>query len=356
MHDLLRHKRGIRRALRAWYAREKRDLPWRDAKDPYVVWLSEIMLQQTRVDQGTPYILRFIDQFPNVQTLAAAPEDAVLKAWEGLGYYTRARNLHKAARVIAHDRAGTFPVNADDWQTLPGVGRYTAGAVASIAYGEPVPVLDGNVKRVLARLTDLPDSIDDAAVTDDLWDLAGELVRGKSPGDFNQALMELGANVCTPRRPTCDACPLTRYCAAFATGTQEQRPVRRAKKPVPHKEIVVAVIKRNGRYLIGKRPANGLLGGLWEFPGGKVDRAEDHARALIREVREELALHVTVGGLIACVTHAYTHFRVTLNVYACRAPHGTPQPNTHTQLRWVRNSEFTHYAFPKANHKFLHLL
>ena len=356
MHDLLRHKRGIRRALLAWYAREKRDLPWRDAKDPYVVWLSEIMLQQTRVDQGTPYILRFIKRFPNVLTLANAPQDAVLKAWEGLGYYTRARNLHKAARIIAFDRAGEFPTTANDWQSLPGVGRYTAGAVASIAYDEAVPVLDGNVKRVLARLIDLAECIDDAEVTDRLWDLAADLVRGKSPGDFNQALMELGANVCTPRRPACDACPLTRYCAAYAAATQEQRPVRREKKPVPHKEIVVAVIKRNGRYLIGRRPENGLLGGLWEFPGGKVDRGEDHTRALTREVREELALDVTVGGLVASVTHAYTHFRVTLNVYACHAAHGTPRPNTHTELRWVRKVDFPDFAFPKANHKFLHLL
>ncbi|MEX2015258.1 MAG: A/G-specific adenine glycosylase [Candidatus Hydrogenedentales bacterium] len=356
MHDVLRHKRGIRRALLAWYGREKRTLPWRDAADPYVVWLSEVMLQQTRVEQGTPYIVRFVKQFPDVQALAAASEDAVLKAWEGLGYYSRARNLHKAARVIAHDRAGAFPATAEDWQTLPGVGRYTAGAVASIAYGERAPVLDGNVKRVLARLTDLSDPVDDAAVTDSLWDLAGELVRGKSPGDFNQAIMELGANVCTPRRPACEACPLTRYCAAYAAGTQEQRPVRREKKPVPHKEIVVAVIKRNGRYLIGKRPPNGLLGGLWEFPGGKVNPGEDHPLALMREVREELNLGVRVGGLIACVSHAYTHFRVTLNVYACSAPEGTPQPSAHTELRWVRKSEFSDFAFPKANHKFLHLL
>lgn len=353
---LLARKIPFRRALLAWYRREKRDLFWRGTLDPYVVWVVEIMLQQTRVDQGGPYIKRFLDAFPTVQELARATPDRVLKLWEGLGYYTRARNLHKAAKIIADERGGRFPETAEDWQQLPGVGRYTAGAIASIAFGEVAPVLDGNVKRVLARVADLDASIDDGTVTKQLWALAALLVRGKSPGDFNQAMMELGANVCAPRGPSCDACPVSKFCLAFERDTQSQRPVRKPKKAVPHYEIVVAAIKKNGRYLLGKRPPEGLLGGLWEFPGGKVKLGESHAAALRREANEELGVTLQVGGFIASVNHAYSHFKVTLNVYACTLRSGEPSPRAHTELKWVRPADFPRYAFPKANHKFLGLL
>ena len=279
---LIERKTLFRRALLKWYRREKRDLFWRGTSDPYAVWVVEIILQQTRVEQGGPYIKRFLAAFPTVQDLARATPDRVLKLWEGLGYYTRARNLHKAAKIIADERSGRFPETAEDWQQLPGVGRYTAGAIASIAFGESAPVLDGNVKRVLARLIDLDASIDDGAVTENLWALAALFVRGKLPGDFNQAMMELGANVCTPRAPACEVCPVSKFCFAFERGTQSQRPVRKPKKAVPHYEIVVAAIKKNGRYLLGKRPPEGLLGGLWEFPGGKVKPGETHAAALRR--------------------------------------------------------------------------
>jgi len=198
--------------------------------------------------------------------------------------------------------------------------------------------------------------VDDGPTTRDLWEVAGRLVRGKSPGDFNQGMMELGARICTPKKPACGECPVAGHCAARAAGTVDLRPVRRAKKAVPHHEIVIAAIKKNGRYLLGKRPPKGMLGGLWEFPGGKVERGETHAKALRREIREELGLTVKVGGLIATVNHAYTHFKVTLNVYGCRHAGGTPLPNAHTELKWVLPREFEALAFPTANHKFLHLL
>lgn len=355
-NTLLDNKTPLRRALLKWYRANKRDLPWRRSREPYHVWLSEIVLQQTRVDQGTPYFERIIHAFPTVHDLAHASEEQVLKLWEGLGYYRRARLLHQAAKHIVHNLNGRFPDTAGAWMDIPGVGRYTAGAIASIAYDEPAPILDGNVKRVLARLLDLELDIDQAAALDILWDTAARLVRGRHPGDFNQAMMEFGARVCTPKAPQCGTCPVSPYCAAYAAGTQALRPVKRAKQPVPHKEIVVAVIKRNDKYLLGKRPPDGLLGGLWEFPGGKVKPGESHEQAIRREVQEELGIDVAVGGLIACVRHAYSHFKVTLNVYRCTPLPGKPKPHAHTELKWVPKSDLANYAFPKANLKFLPLI
>jgi A/G-specific adenine glycosylase len=348
--------RRIRRALLAWYGRNARELPWRSTHDPYAVWVSEIMLQQTRIDQGTPYFTRFIAAFPTVQALAAASEDAVLKQWEGLGYYSRARNLHRAAKTVVSGHEGAFPQTAEGWRALPGVGRYTAGAIASIAFNEPVPVLDGNVKRVLARLFDIAQPIDQSSTEQRLWALVEALVSPRRPGDFNQAMMELGAMVCVPKAPLCTTCPLRKVCRSAARGTQTERPVKRKKGATPHYEIVVAAIEKNGRFLLGKRPPNGLLGGLWEFPGGKVQARETHEQALEREIREELGVDIRVGGLAAVVNHAYSHFKVTLNVYRCTLESGTPQPKSHIALKWVPRAHFDRYAFPKANHKFLDVL
>ncbi|HQM51202.1 MAG TPA: A/G-specific adenine glycosylase [Candidatus Hydrogenedentes bacterium] len=348
--------RRIRRTLLAWYRGNARELPWRNTRDPYAIWVSEVMLQQTRVDQGTPYFTRFMAAFPSVDALAEASEDAVLKRWEGLGYYSRARNLHRAAKTVAHERGGTFPQTAEEWQALPGVGRYTAGAIASIAFNEAVPVLDGNVKRVLTRLRDIADPVDRPATGHLLWRLAQTLVSPRRPGDFNQAIMELGAIVCTPKAPLCGACPLREVCLAAACGTQSERPVKGKKARTPHYEVVVAAIEKKGRFLLGKRPPEGLLGGLWEFPGGKVQPGETHAQALQRETREELGVEIRVGGLAAVVKHAYSHFKVTLNVYRCTLESGVPRPRTHTELKWAPRAHFDRYAFPKANHKFLGVL
>ncbi len=353
---LLKDKTPFRRRLLNWYRREARDLPFRGETDPYKIWVSEIILQQTRVEQGTPYFERFLKAFPTVGQLARANMDEVLKLWEGLGYYSRARNLHKAAKIVTGELGGGLPVTADAWERLPGVGRYTAGAIASIAFGERVPVLDGNVKRVLARLLDLNSSIDDSAVVRHLWEVMDQLVQGRSPGDFNQAMMELGARRCTPKAPACDACPVRTFCRAHAKGTELKRPLRAKRKPVPHHTIVVAAIKKNGRYLLGKRAPKGLLGGLWEFPGGKLEPGESHNAALAREVKEELGITIQQGELVAKVNHAYTHFKVTLNVYACRHLSGKPSAHVHTELKWVRARDFSKLAFPKANHKFLDLL
>jgi A/G-specific adenine glycosylase len=349
-------RRLIRPAILRWYRKHQRDLFWRGGNHPFPIWVSEIMLQQTRVDQGTPYIARFLDTFPTIHELASASEEEVLKVWEGLGYYSRARNMHRAAKKIVQEYDGEFPTSVGDWQALPGVGRYTAGAICSIAYGLAVPVLDGNVKRVLARVLDLKNSIDDAKVNEALWEVMTHLVQGKSPGDFNQGMMELGSEVCTPRNPSCDICPIQKHCLANSAGTQSIRPVRKERKKVPHKEIVVAAIFKNGRYLLGKRPSEGLLGGLWEFPGGKVETGESHEDALIRECREELGIEIKPAKWIACVHHAYSHFKVTLNVYRCGHVNGSAKALVHTELKWVLPSKFEQYPFPKANHKFLELL
>ena len=353
----MQHATAIRRALLTWFEEDARDLPWRQTRDPYKIWLSEILLQQTRVDQGMPYYECFVARFPTVEELAAASVDDVLKLWEGLGYYTRARNLHKAAGKIVEEYNGKLPERADELQLLPGVGKYTAGAIASIAFGERVPVVDGNVKRVLSRMFNVERCIDETEVERDLWDMAGTLVPQKSPGDFNQSMMELGARICTPKKPNCDDCPVYKYCEGRKAGVQLERPIRKAKKAIPHKEIVVAVIQDEaGLYLLGKRPPEGMLGGLWEFPGGKVEKGETHQQALERECQEELGVSVKVGGMVSMVNHAYTHFKVTLNVYRCRIIRGKVKAKTHSELKWVERDAFSDYAFPKGNHKFIDLL
>lgn len=347
---------AIRARLLAWFRAEARDLPFRRTRDPYSVWLSEIILQQTRVDQGLPYYERFLKALPTVQALAAASEDTVLKLWEGLGYYTRARNLHKAARLIAGEYGGQLPQKAELLQLLPGVGKYTAGAIASIAFGEPVPVVDGNVKRVLSRLFDIEECIDSTAGEQEAWKQAALLVPRKDPGDFNQSMMELGARLCTPKNPRCGECPVAVQCLARLRGVEEQRPVRRPRKAPPHQEIVVAAIQRNGKYLIGKRGEDGMLAGLWELPGGPAGPGENHQLAVIRECREELGVTISVGGLIASVDHAYTHLKVTVSVYRCTLLNGRPRAKKHAALTWAPSSEFADFAFPKAYHKFLDLL
>jgi A/G-specific adenine glycosylase len=251
---------------------------------------------------------------------------------------------------------GRFPDTVEGWLKVPGVGRYTAGAIVSIAFDKPAPILDGNVKRVLSRVFDIATPIEATATQQQLWALAEDLVPRVSPGAFNQAMMELGARICVPRSPLCGECPIRTACKARDLGAQEQRPVRRPVKPVPHYEVVVAVISRRGRFLLGRRPPDGLLGGLWEFPGGKVHPGETHKQALEREAREELGITIHVGEQIAVVQHAYSHFRVTLNVYRCAAPEGRPRAKAHTELRWIPRSKLSEYPLPGANHRFLHLL
>jgi A/G-specific adenine glycosylase len=244
-----------------------------------------------------------------------------------------------------------MPRTAAELRELPGVGRYTAGAIASIAYDEPVALLEGNVKRVLARVFAIEASIDDTATVAAMWDAVDALVPRREPGTFNQALMELGSRVCTPRNPQCDTCPVRKWCDAAAQDRAADLPVRRPKKKLAHHQIVAGVLRRNGRYLLGKRRPEGMLGGLWEFPGGKVEPGESHEQALRRELREELGIDTRVGARLASVDHAYTHFKITLNLYTCEHVAGEVAPRYHTELKWVRRRDFDRYAFPAANLK-----
>ena len=346
----------FRRSLLAWFRRSARELPWRETTDPYRVWLSEVLLQQTRIRTALPYYQRIVEVFPTVHALADAKEDRVLKLWEGLGYYSRARNLQRAAKTIVRNLGGVFPTRADEWQKIPGIGRYTACAIASIVFAERVPVVDGNVKRVLSRVFDIGECIDDAKTQRLLWTIAEKLVSRKSPGNFNQALMELGSRICTPRSPGCEDCPLAEICDARSAGRPTLLPIRRKKRPLPHHHVVAAAIGKNGRYLFGRRPPRGLLGGLWELPGGKVRPRESHAGALMREMKEELGIEVSVGPLLVSIKHAYSHFRVTLHVYLCEHARGQPRAVFHTELKWIPERHFARYAFPAATRRALDVL
>ncbi|UCC48669.1 MAG: A/G-specific adenine glycosylase, partial [Gemmatimonadota bacterium] len=315
--------------------------------DPYGVWIAEVMLVQTQVEIVIPHYLRFLERFPGVRALAAADLDEVLKLWEGLGYYARARNLHAAAHVIVERHGGELPADERSLRALPGVGPYIAAAVSSIAFGQPALAVDGNVRRVLSRLCDLP-----KPHTDTLRELGRPLV-AERPGDVNQALMDLGSSVCTPRSPRCPACPLESLCLARARGTTDQRPGRRPPRKRPHHDIAVGVVWRDGQILIAKRRPEGLLGGLWELPGGKAEPGESLKAALAREVGEELDIEVEPDEKIATVDHAYSHFEITLHAFHCRYLAGTPKPLGCQEFAWVRPNELDHYAFPAANRRVL---
>ncbi len=336
-------------SLLRWYDREAADLPWRRRRDPYAVWLAEIMLQQTQVNTVIPYYERFLHTFPGLPTLAAAGLDEVLKLWEGLGYYSRARNLHRTARLLVEEHDGRFPRTAAELQQLPGIGRYTAGAIASIAFDEAAPVLDGNVMRVFARLTDLDEDITRAATQRRLWALAQEWLPETRAGAWNQALMDLGRLICRPRQPDCPHCPLQAQCLAHARGSQAQRPRRRPRAPRPHYDVVAALVRNaRGELLLQRRPPEGLLGGLWTFPGGRVSAADiTLSDALQRLLRATLALEVRRGAALAPVQHGFTHFRITLHAWECSLVSG-PAAMQIPELAWVQPEALARYSFGGA--------
>jgi len=346
-----------------WHAAHQRVLPWRDARAgeraAYSVWISEIMLQQTRVETVDGYFRRWMERFPAVEALAAADLQEVLKVWEGLGYYTRARNLHKAARQIVAAHGGVLPDNRKALLALPGIGEYTVGAILSIAYNQPEPILDGNVKRVLARLYDIDQPINAPTVLRQLWEMARKIVEAApagAAGDCNEALMELGATICTPQSPRCLLCPLMAGCQAAARGTQAVRPVMPPRKQTPHYDVAAGVIWTGEPYrsklLLAQRPPDGMLGGLWEFPGGKLEASDvDLPACLRREIDEELAIDIEVGDLLTTVKHAYTHFRITLHTFHARHVTGTPQAIGCQDWRWVELDELAGFPLPVTDQK-----
>ncbi len=341
--------RALRLALLCWYDERGRDLPWRRNADPYRVWVSEIMLQQTRVEAVIPYYERWLRQFPTLDALASAEPDDVLRAWEGLGYYARARNLHRAARMVRERFAGDVPSEASALRSLPGVGDYTAGAIASIAYGRREAALDGNVRRVLCRLLDVAD-----ARPQQLNPVAAALMPSDRPGDFNQALMDLGATVCTPRAPRCDDCPAATLCRARERGTQLLRPRARKRAAVPIYDLAVAVVvSRASDVLLVKRPGRGLLAGLWCFPAQPFEESEtseDAATALVwRLLRDDVAR--TAPSALGGFTHTFSHRRERYHVFRSDAGRATNR----AEGEWIPVRDLSRYALPAAQRSIAHL-
>jgi A/G-specific adenine glycosylase len=339
-----------------WYRQQGRALPWRGHPDPYAVWVSEIMLQQTRVEAVIPYFERWMQQFPTIKDLAAASEQDVLNAWEGLGYYSRARNLHKAAKIVVNQYNGELPRDLKALRALPGIGRYTVGAIASIAFNMDEPTLDGNLRRVFARLFDVSEPADSPTGEEILWSLAAEHLPKGQAGDYNQALMDLGASICLPKNPRCLLCPLMETCKARINGTQQQRPVLKPKKETPHYVHVAGVIVRridNPPYkevLLAKRPSKGLLGGMWEFPNGRVDG--EPAEELESALEAGFRLKVQRNEALGTVQHAYTHFRVTEHAFRCELLSISENEN----LKWVGLDELEDYPMGKVDRQIARML
>lgn len=334
--------------LLAWYHKNKRDLPWRRTKDPYKIWVSEMMLQQTTVATVIPYFERWFNLFPTVNDLAKADIQDVLKAWQGLGYYARARNLHKAAQVIAAEHQGKVPKDAVLIRQLPGFGPYSTGAVLSIAYDLPLTIIDANVRRVVMRLLALEgraDNTQDAAV--DVY--LKKVFPDKEAGNFNQALMELGALVCRSKEPLCLMCPVSSFCVAYAKGRQEIIPQPKIKA-IKEVYAVIAIIKKQNKLFIQQRPATGLLADMWEFPGGKIEKGETKEKALVREVKEELGIDVLSSVHLFDVTHFYTQFKVKLAVFACEVK---AYPMLNAKRKWVDSKSIRRYPMPSGSAKIL---
>jgi A/G-specific adenine glycosylase len=340
---------GFSRALIHWYRRNARPLPWRKNRNPYPIWVSEIMLQQTRVETVIPYYRRFLRRFPSVAALGRAGLQPVLKEWEGLGYYARARNLHAAAREVVAEHGGRLPRAAADWARLPGVGRYAAAAIAAFAFDEPTVALDANVRRILVRVLAVRRDPLLPAVEKDL--AAGfAQTRGKAcPGEFLQSMMELGQRICLPRNPRCGDCPVAAHCLAKGKDLQNALPLRPKTKTIPHADVTAAVIERRGQYLLAQRPTGKLLAGMWEFPGGKREPGETLPACLRRELREELGIDVRVGRRICAVEHAFTHLRITLHAYRCILASGTPKSIDVAACRWVAAADLGTYPMGKAD-------
>ncbi|MUG73773.1 MULTISPECIES: A/G-specific adenine glycosylase [Paenibacillus] len=349
--------------LLSWYRRHKRDLPWRRSRNPYYIWVSEIMLQQTRVDTVIPYFNRFIDKFPTVQALAEAPEDEVLKAWEGLGYYSRARNLQSAVREVNERYGGVVPDTKDDVASLKGVGPYTTGAILSIAYNKPEPAVDGNVMRVLSRYFLIEDDIMKPKTRVRMEALAQELIPEGAAGDFNQALMELGALVCTPKSPHCLTCPVLAHCDGRAAGMEETLPVKsKAKPPRPESRAAVLIEgagRQAGKVLIRQRPQNGLLARMWELPHTALPPGARTGEAGLPTAHAALNAHLAGDGIglealawVMEAEHTFSHIHWNMDVYAARLDaspvFGEAGPLLPSHYRWIGREDMAEHAFPNV--------
>jgi A/G-specific adenine glycosylase len=337
--------------LLEWYKKNRRDLAWRRTDDIYAIWVSEVMLQQTQVTTVIPYYRRFLERFPTIQKLAEASEQEVLKLWEGLGYYSRARNLHRAAKQVVKLHKGKIPGTREDFRKLPGVGPYIAAAVLSIACNIPVPAVDGNVMRVYTRFRGIEDDIRNNITRNLIYKELEHIIPTATAGEFNQALMELGAVVCMSKNPKCSFCPLNKTCTAYTTKTIEYYPYKSPLRNVPEYKVSIGIVIKGRKFYIQKRPSEGHLGGLWEFPGGKSQEGEMPEETLLRECKEELGTEIEIIKKLTVVRHAYSHFKIVMSVFICRLKVGEAQPTGGLAFRWITIDELDDYPFPGANHK-----
>jgi A/G-specific adenine glycosylase len=346
------HARALGRALLSWYAKHRRELPWRKSQDPYAVWVSEMMLQQTQVSTVIPYFRSWMERFPNVAALANAEESDVLHAWQGLGYYSRARNLRRAAQRILQGHDGRVPELVSELLALPGIGPYSAGAIASIAYGRAEPLVDGNVIRVLTRLFALRGDPNKAALKSEIWAHARALIPEHAPGDFNQSLMELGATVCTPRNPRCAACPVANHCRALAQDLVDVLPELPARAKATPVHMVAAIASRGGRVLVTKLRADATRwAGMWQFPNTEVGASETPEQAVERALQSAVGLQGQASGTLCVVRHTVTRFRITLDAYRTSVSKGVAKPLTVAECAWKEPGELSELAMPKAHRR-----
>ena len=342
----------FQRKLEIWYSSHHRKLPWRETRDPYKIWISEIMLQQTTVQTVIPYYNDWIEHFPDMLTLSKAPIQKVLKAWQGLGYYHRAKNLHRASKIIMTDFNGKVPQTYDDLKNLPGFGPYTTAAVLSIAFDKPYLTVDANIRRILMRLLKCPQKAT-SSIDKELHNFFGSLLPRRNMGIFNQALMELGSLVCRPKNPLCLLCPVPDFCGAYEAGQQEVIPIpeKRSYKKI---QAVIGIVEKSGKFLIQKRPPTGLLADLWEFPGGKLENGETEEQALKREFKEELGVEIVEERFLTKVQHSYTRFQVTLHAFLCSLK--TDPALDKNRHRWVSLKRMRQFPFPSGSAKVIKFL
>ena len=336
-----------------WYRKNKRYMPWRETKDPYKIWLSEVMLQQTQVKTVIPYYKKWIENFPSFESVARAELDSLLKLWEGLGYYNRCKNFHKAVNIIVKNYYSTLPKKIEEFKSLPGVGEYTAAAVYSISFSENYPVLDGNVKRVMCRMLGVRHftSFNKKKILSKL----SKWIDQNDPGTFNQALMELGNQICRPKNPLCNQCPISVNCKGFGVDNPESYPISKPKSPVPWYEVLTGIIWSNDSFLILKRYGYSHLTNLWELPGGKIQIKEKKQNQLINMLKNKYNLNVSDLTLLGSIHHKYSHFGIHLSGFNCRIKN-INRIKTNQPFRWIKTDEISQYAFPKANHKLFCLL
>lgn len=353
--DLVNHALWVP-ALLEWFSIHQRTMPWRTHPIPYYVWISEMMLQQTQVVTVLPYFDRFIKRFPTIHDLASADIQEVLKQWEGLGYYSRARNLHKTARELVLVSNGEFPVQYEALMKLSGIGPYIAAAVASIAFDVPVPVVDGNVLRVFARLVGFFEDIRNPKVRDIIFQYLSPIITHYSPSQFNQSLMELGALICKPTRPLCNDCPIQSTCYAYNHQKIDVLPFKSSKLPIPHIEVGVGIIWNQGRILIAKRKDTQMLGGLWEFPGGRRLVNKTLSETVLEKIKSETDLDVGIDDTLMTISHAFTHFKMTLTAFTCRYLQGTARPFASQSICWVLPEQLVDYPFSSVGKKIQQVL